>query len=146
MTNRNALSGQIRRPIPMIPVQDDQVLTAIDVVAGYDPADPYAVSFAFGEPVSAAVWTFSRDLLIDGVTAPTGEGDVQVWPCLDVDGRATVVVELRSPTGELALQVLTKDVHDFVRRTLDAVPLGTESDHLDLDAADAWLASLGDAG
>jgi len=149
MTNRHALSGQIRDQIAMTPVQDDQVLDPIDVGLGYDPTDPYAVRFTFGppsaHPAAGVVWTFSRDLLVDGVTTPTGEGDVQVWPCLDVDGRATVVVELRSPSGELALQVLTKDLNEFVRRTLDAVPHGTESDHLDLDGADAWLASITDA-
>jgi len=46
-----------------------------------------------------------------------------------------VVVELRSPTGEFMGQVATRDMGRFVDDMLGAVPLGSEADEVDLDAA-----------
>src|SRR5690349_12653864 len=43
----------------------------------YDPSDPYAVRFTFHLPGDAPVtWVFARELLLDGISRPTGEGDV----------------------------------------------------------------------
>jgi hypothetical protein len=100
---------------------------------GYTSSDPYAVTMIFQTAGGNVVWTFARDLMVRGLTAPAGDGDVHVWPCLDADGQAVVIVELHSPDGELLVQVATKDVYRFVNRTLAAVPLGTEGEHLDLD-------------
>src|SRR3954468_14910985 len=53
----------------------------LDAELRYDPSDPFAVSLAIGvdcgEPV---VWTFARDLLSSGVSAPAGEGDITIEP------------------------------------------------------------------
>ncbi len=100
---------------------------------GYASADPYAVTLTFSTAGGDVVWTFARDLMVRGLTAPAGDGDVHVWPCLDADGQAVVIVELRSPDGELLVQIQTKALYRFVQRTLTAVPLGTEGEHLDLD-------------
>ncbi len=100
---------------------------------GYTSADPYAVTTTFQTAGGNVVWTFARDLMVRGLTAPAGDGDVHVWPCLDAVGQAVVIIELHSPDGELLVQVATKDVYRFVNRTLAAVPLGTEGEHLDLD-------------
>lgn len=100
---------------------------------GYVSSDPYAVSTTFQTPGGDVVWTFARDLMVRGLTAPAGDGDVHVWPCLDAEGQAVVIIELHSPDGELLVQVATKDLYRFVNRTLAAVPIGTEGEHLDLD-------------
>lgn len=100
---------------------------------GYASSDPYAVTVTFGTAGGDVVWTFARDLMVRGLTAPAGDGDVHVWPCLDAEGQAVVIVELRSPDGELLVQVPTKSLYRFVQRTLTAVPLGTEGEHLDID-------------
>lgn len=100
---------------------------------GYSSADPYAVTTTFRTAGGDVVWTFARDLMVRGLTAPAGDGDVHVWPCLDAEGNAVMIVELRSPDGELLVQVPTKDLYRFVNRTLASVPLGTEGEHLDLD-------------
>lgn len=100
---------------------------------GYTSTDPYAVTTTFCTAGGDVVWTFARDLMVRGLTAPAGDGDVHVWPCLDAAGNAVVIVELNSPDGELLVQIPTKDLYRFVQRSLASVPLGTESEHLDLD-------------
>ncbi len=108
-------------------------ISPLDATLGYDPADPYAVTATFHTGAGEVVWTFARELLTQGLTDPSGDGDVHVWPCLDVDGRAVVIIELCSPDGELLAQAKTNDVYRFVSRSLAAVPAGTESTYLDVD-------------
>lgn len=107
---------------------------AITAVLEYDPAaDPFAVSARFDVAGSGVVWTFARDLLLDGLLEPTGDGDVHVWPAEDDEGGPLIALELNSPDGEALLQVRAADVHRFLRQTLASVPRGSESDLLDLD-------------
>ena len=61
-------------------------------------------------------WTFGRDLLCEGLYEPSGDGDVHVWPCLDSDGHAVVIIELCSPDGEALVQAKTGDLSVFVER------------------------------
>jgi hypothetical protein len=98
---------------------------------GYDPSDPWAVWITFRGPRDEVRWAVGRDLLLQGMTDPAGEGDVQLWPSIDENGRAAVVMELCSPDGRLVTQLLTNELYRFLTRTLAAVPLGTES--IDLD-------------
>jgi hypothetical protein len=97
----------------------------------YDPTDPWAVRMTFRAPDGAVCWLVGRDLLLQGMTDPAGEGDVLLWPSVDVDGRAVVVMELCSPDGRLATQLLTNELYRFLTRTLAVVPLGTECVDLD---------------
>jgi hypothetical protein len=98
---------------------------------GYDPSDPWAVWITFRGPRDEVRWAVGRDLLLQGMTDPAGEGDIQLWPSIDENGRAAVVMELCSPDGRLVTQLLTNELYRFLTRTLAAVPLGTES--IDLD-------------
>src|SRR5689334_24579794 len=100
----------------------------------FDAADPWAVTMVLSTVAGPVLWTFARELLVEGQYEPTGDGDVHVWPCLSSCGDAVVIVELSSPAGETLLQFPTRAVHDFVYSSLDVVPLGTES--VDVDA---WL-------
>lgn len=102
---------------------------------GYDPADPWAVFITFGgasarrsDPIC---WAVGRDLLLTGTTDPAGEGDVQLFPSVDENGRAAVVMEMCSPDGRLVTQLCTSELNAFLARTLALVPLGTET--MDLD-------------
>lgn len=108
-------------------------VTPIQSELHYDPSDPYAVTMVFLTGVQSVRWTFSRDLLVEGLYEPAGDGDVHVWPCLDADGHAVVIVELCSPDGEALVQSRTGDLTSFVDRMCRMVPLGEESSHLDLD-------------
>ncbi|MBV7700877.1 SsgA family sporulation/cell division regulator [Streptomyces sp. TRM70350] len=93
---------------------DVQVLDergAIPVVLRYDPdQDPRAVRIRLPGPHE---WTFSRDLLEQGLRSPAGSGEVRVWPC----GRVQAVVEFHSPQGTAVVQFDTKALIRFLRRT-----------------------------
>jgi hypothetical protein len=103
---------------------------------GYDPTDPWAVWITFrgasGRSSEPVRWAVGRDLLLRGMTDPAGEGDVMLFPSVDENGRAAVVMELRSPDGRLVTQLRTSELYGFLVKTLMAVPLGTESIDLDL--------------
>jgi hypothetical protein len=113
----------------------------------YDAGDPWAVRIVFpggrGDTAEPVRWLVGRELLLEGLTDPVGEGDVQMFPSVDEDGRAAVVMELCSPDGRLVLQLRTRELHRFLARTLTVVPLGTES--VDLDELVAALAGRSDA-
>jgi Streptomyces sporulation and cell division protein, SsgA len=116
-------------------------VTPINAELHYDPRDPYAVTTVFMTGASQVRWTFGRDLLTEGLYEPSGDGDVHVWPCLDSDGHAVVMIELCSPDGEALVQARTGDLSTFVDRMTRAVEPGRESDHLDVDATLAAIFS-----
>jgi sporulation and cell division protein SsgA len=95
----------------------------------YDPSDPYAVEMAFLKGDVEVAWVFARDLLMRGLSEPVGDGDVQVFPSIDDDGRAVVEIALRAPTGEALVEGRVRDVLEFLAQTLRVVWPGTERDH-----------------
>lgn len=110
----------------------------------YDVDDPYAVRVAFHTGGSDLVeWTFARQLLTDGVTRPVGEGDVQVWPA-DSAAQPCVNLCLSSPSGRAQFEIPLLGLVEFLSRTYAAVPTGTESDYVDVDAELALLLWSGD--
>jgi Streptomyces sporulation and cell division protein, SsgA len=126
--------------------------TSLPVRAGvrYDVTDPYAVSVAFhtgdgsGEGSGDVVeWTFARQLLTDGVAGPVGEGDVQVWPTAPgtsgSGSPAVVCLSLSSPSGRALFEVPLPELVEFLGQTYEAVPTGSEGDHVDVDAELALL-------
>jgi hypothetical protein len=44
-----------------------------------------------------------------------------------------VCIALRSPSGQALLEAPAADIHEFLERSYDVVPVGSESDFLDLD-------------
>jgi hypothetical protein len=112
---------------------------------GYDPADPWAVWITFRTTQDDVRWAVGRDLLLQGLTDPAGEGDIQLWPSIDDGGRAAVVLEFCSPDGRLVTQLRTTELYRFLTRTLAIVPLGTETIDLDLMVASLTGASLPDS-
>lgn len=108
----------------------------------YDVADPYAVQVAFhtgpADGGDVVEWTFARSLLTDGVRAPVGEGDVQVWPSSSA-GQPVVCLALSSPSGKALFEMPLPSLVDFLGSTYAAVPTGGESSHVDVDAELALL-------
>jgi hypothetical protein len=90
----------------------------------YTDLDPFAVTLEFtGQPT----WTFSRDLLVQGMVLPAGEMDVLVRPV-----KEGVEITLRSPSGEAVLVFDHNALFDAIQDTLRLVPLGKEP--FDFDA------------
>ncbi|MCW5252719.1 MULTISPECIES: SsgA family sporulation/cell division regulator [unclassified Streptomyces] len=105
----------------------------------YRADDPYAVHVAFHIDSHRPVhWTFARELLVEGVFRPCGQGDVRVWPSRS-EGRGVVLMALSSPDGEALLEAPSAQVSAWLERTLRAVPPGSEGPHLDLDEGLAAL-------
>ncbi|MGW7488044.1 SsgA family sporulation/cell division regulator [Streptomyces sp. NPDC054786] len=99
----------------------------------YRTDDPYAVHVTFHIGSHSPVnWTFARELLVEGVFRPCGNGDVRVWPT-KLDGRSLVCIELDSPNGQALLEAPAAAVSAWLERTLRMVPPGSEQRHLDLD-------------
>ncbi|MEE1752285.1 SsgA family sporulation/cell division regulator [Streptomyces sp. SP18CS02] len=99
----------------------------------YRTDDPYAVHIAFHigseHPVN---WTFARDLLVEGVFGPCGDGDVRIRPSR-AGGRAVVLLALSSPDGDALLRAPRAQVSAWLERTLRIVPPGSESGRLGID-------------
>ena len=116
-------------------VDPSGAVAPLETELSYDPADPLAVSATFSTVAGRVRWTFGRDLLIEGLLEPVGDGDVHVWPCVDNDGNSVVIIELCSPDGEALVQGRTADITAFVERMTGTVAHGAESALLDVDAA-----------
>ncbi len=137
-TTRSAVSS-FTQFVTVQHVSTTGVLTPVSAVLGYDCEDPYAVTVVFRTGKRSSTWTFGRDLLSEGMLRPTGDSDVRVWPCLDLEGRSVVMLELCSDDGEALVQLPGAEVAPFVRRMHEAVRPGDESDHVDVDAAIAAI-------
>lgn len=107
----------------------------------YHPADPLAVRMSFPPEISldgaAVEWTFARELLSDGLRAPSGSGDVRVRPL----GTDRTVLELHVDDGVAMVQMSTDDIRSFLERSYEAVPAGQE--RLDVDGGLAELLGEG---
>ncbi|GAB2679183.1 SsgA family sporulation/cell division regulator [Thalassiella azotivora] len=121
-------------------VVPDSDAVSLPVSLRYSARDPYAVTVAFrGEDVSVE-WVFGRDLLIEGMTGPGGQGDVHIWPGQRA-GSDLLLISLSSPDGQAVLEADRSDVADFLARTTRIVPPGQEAHFVDLDAEIASLLS-----
>ncbi|MEU6240571.1 SsgA family sporulation/cell division regulator [Streptomyces sp. NPDC047024] len=101
----------------------------------YRSDDPYAIHVTFHINSEFPVnWTFARELLVEGVFRPCGNGDVRVWPT-KVNGRSVVLMALSSPDGDALLEAPTPQVSAWLERTLRVVPPGAEAEQLGIDAA-----------
>jgi len=75
-------------------------------------------------------WTFSRDLLIDGIRCPSGVGDVRIYP-----GGDAVLIELRSTIDAHALLIADRlPIEQFLSHIVSIVPIGSEIEHYDVEA------------
>lgn len=130
-----------------VPVRSTLALTMVGAEAPvlmaaeleYHAADPYAVTAIFhtsGHPIR---WVFARDLLDEGLVHDVGHGDVQIVPRRDDSGEHTLQLHLSSPDGVAVLEAPADVVLEFLGRSYSLVPPGTESEHLDVDAALARL-------
>ncbi|MEU5609728.1 SsgA family sporulation/cell division regulator [Streptomyces sparsogenes] len=118
----------------------------------YQLTDPYAVEVAFypdgpGDPV---VWTFARDLLIEGLDHSAGEGDVIVWSSLEktTDSERRTFIRLSSPEGTALLSLSHSQLREYLHRTRRLCATGMEHLHLrrTLDNIESELGELTSPG
>ena len=117
---------------------------AVDVptTMSYEQGDPYAVTLTFHAASGDVIWMMARELLLQGLTSPAGDGDIRVFPSIDEDASAVTVLDFSSPNGHLVGQAPTRELQEFVAETIAVVPVGDEGGFLDLDAlAEALLNS-----
>ncbi|MFG2819529.1 SsgA family sporulation/cell division regulator [Kitasatospora sp. NPDC048365] len=106
----------------------------------YDADDPFAVALTFHLPGDAPVtWVFARELMVDGISRPTGEGDVHIHPLGDDLGEVCIV--LHSTEGDAMLRAAAAPLIAFLARTDRIVPMGQELSGGELDAQLASILS-----
>ncbi|MFJ3881538.1 SsgA family sporulation/cell division regulator [Streptomyces sp. NPDC090077] len=95
---------------------------------------PYEVAVDFrGAGTHLARWVFSRELLLDGQSSATGEGDIQVWPRWS-GSEPRVLLGFSNGEQSCVVSARAKDVRELCRRMTELVPVGQERRHYDLDA------------
>jgi hypothetical protein len=100
----------------------------------YRADQPFTVTAAFQTDRGRWVeWVFSRELLVEGLTESAGVGDVRFAP-VEENGLTMLAVEIESPEGYALLELDHTAVGDFLAGTEEMVPLGSESEHFDVDA------------
>jgi hypothetical protein len=127
-------ASTVTRELVMDIVTPDDQREQVDVLLRYDTADPYAVCAEFRTGAGQQVrWYLARELMSDGLTDPTGHGDVRIWPawCGSTD---IVNISLMSHDGHAVVQAAARDVVDFLGSSYALCPPGTESQYLDVDA------------
>jgi len=107
----------------------------VEVRLCYDPADPYAVKLTFHLPGDPPVsWVFARELLLDGLNRPSGEGDILIQPVPGLDEDfMDVDIRLCSPAGEAVLRSPAIPLIAFLGRADRVLPMGQERPAPDLD-------------
>lgn len=113
----------------------DNVMEPITATFTYRPDDPYAATVLFTTRQGDSEWTFSRDLLRDGLSKSSGVGDVHVAPATDDQ----VFLDLRPPEGATRLVCDRAPITSFVARMFAAIPEGEEPGYAQMDN---WLADL----
>ncbi|MER7776987.1 SsgA family sporulation/cell division regulator [Streptomyces sp. NPDC096191] len=123
----------------------------IPVELRYATCDPYAVRLTFHLPGDAPVtWAFGRELLVDGVGRPSGDGDVRIAP-VEPEPLAEVLIRLQVGGDQALFRSSAAPLVAFLDRTDKLVPLGQEGaledfdTHLD-EALDRILAEEQSAG
>lgn len=129
----------VHRPITLWTVPPDGQARPYAASAVFYPDDPFAVEFAvpFREGQEPESVLFARELLIDGLAEPAGEGLVRVTPHPDIDG--WVLLHLPIERQRVEFWVERAPVDEFVDATLALVPSSREIAEMDLDGMIASL-------
>jgi hypothetical protein len=100
----------------------------------YCADDPFAVTLEIQTRGNHCVdWVLARELLVAGLSAPAGIGDVRLRPAR-LAGCDVTLVEIRSFDGHAVLELDRGLLRQFVEATFAVVPLGGESTFIDMDA------------
>lgn len=118
---------------------DGEVWHPVRAEFTFSKHSPFVVSVVFHvDGNHAATWRIGRDLLGQGLSAPSGIGDVQVWPA-DLETRQAALLRLASRGAVALFELPVPPLARWLRQTYRIVPRGTETDGLDWDAVTAAL-------
>ncbi|MET7315163.1 SsgA family sporulation/cell division regulator [Streptomyces thermoviolaceus] len=124
----------VQAEVMMSLLVSEELSFRIPVELRYETSDPYAVRLTFHLPGDAPVtWVFGRELLIDGVGTPCGDGDVRISPA-DGDSLNEVLIRLQVGNDRALFRSSTAPLVAFLDRTDKLVPLGQEGALADFDA------------
>src|ERR1700744_3687272 len=139
----NSSSTTVSAELGLRLVAAEQAVVPLVASLHYSGSDPYAIRMAVHvgseDPVE---WIFARDLLADGLMAPEGDGDVQIWPSSPSNGTdeaaegplSVLNIKLSSPFGEAHFEAPAEAIGNFLDRTYRIVKMGKESEAIDIDA------------
>ncbi|GAA2090799.1 SsgA family sporulation/cell division regulator [Streptomyces albiaxialis] len=123
----------VERELEMKLVLSPERSVPVPARLSYRSDDPFAVHVTFHLGSEFPVhWTFSRELLVEGVFRPCGQGDVRVWPT-KVESREVICMALTSPDGDALLEAPSLALSAWLERTLRVVPPGQEHEALGID-------------
>lgn len=135
------------RRLPVQLVLSHEMSLPMSMRLRYEPSDPYAVRAEFNTVGSdeTVEWIIGRDLLVDGLKGPVGEGDIRVWPADEADGCALYIL-LMPPAGTARLKAPAQEIRTFLQETETLVPRGAEPGRIDVDALLAHFLAEGRRG
>ncbi|MFJ4687883.1 SsgA family sporulation/cell division regulator [Streptomyces sp. NPDC091377] len=124
----------VQAEIMMSFLVSEELSFRIPVELRYEASDPYAVRLTFHLPGDAPVtWVFGRELLVDGMAAPCGEGDVHVAPA-ENDPIGETLIRLQVGSDQALFRSSAAPLVAFLDRTDKLVPFGQEGALADFDA------------
>lgn len=123
----------VEREVEMKLVLSPERSVPVPARLSYRSEDPYAVHVTFHIGSEHPVhWTFARELLVEGVFRPSGQGDVRVWPTRIAE-RDVICMALSSPDGDALLEAPSMALSAWLERTLRLVPPGHEREALGIE-------------
>ncbi|MGW0772946.1 SsgA family sporulation/cell division regulator [Streptomyces sp. NPDC002835] len=116
----------VHAEIQMSFLVSEELSFRIPVELGYETRDPYAVRMTFHLPGDAPVtWTFGRELLLDGINGPSGDGDVHIAP-VGPRTLSDVSIRLRVGRDSALFRAGAAPLVAFLDRTDKLLPMGQE--------------------
>lgn len=103
-------------------VRPDGSIEPMNVDLQYRSDDPHAVTMRFQARDQESTWLVGRELLADGLLAPTGLGDVRLRP----EGGDVVVLDLFTEDSHAVFHLSAEELDRFLQSTYAAVPAGRE--------------------
>ena len=120
--------------------QHDPHYVPMSILLAYDPERPYDLLIGMRGLNDYAEWLVAREIVCIGALwqTPAGLMDFQVIPMGDAVTQLVFRASERDCFGEprdnnLHIDVSRKELLEFVRQMLRAVPPGTETSRLDID-------------
>ncbi|MEU6538891.1 SsgA family sporulation/cell division regulator [Streptomyces sp. NPDC047000] len=127
------MGESVQAEVMMSFLVSEELSFRIPVELRYETCDPYAVRLTFHLPGDAPVtWTFARELMVDGIGAPTGDGDVRIAPA-DGESAGEVLIRLQVGGEQALFRSGAAPLVAFLDRTDRLVPIGQEGAGADLD-------------